>query len=64
MSKATSELAFSAMNIIKTRIRNKMEDEFLACNLVVNIERKIAETFNSDSNFEDFVFLKKHCTQF
>ena len=36
-----------------------MEDEFLAYNLVINIEIEIAETFSSDSILEDFVFLKE-----
>ncbi|KAG7943691.1 hypothetical protein I3843_15G055900, partial [Carya illinoinensis] len=34
LSTATSEWAFSAMKIVKTRLRNKIEDEFLANNLV------------------------------
>ena len=64
VSTATSERAFSAMKIVKTRLRNKMEDEFLADNLVVNIEREIAETFSSDSIFEGFVSLKERRAQF
>jgi hypothetical protein len=48
MSTATIERAFSAMKIVKTRLRNKMENEFLANNLVVYIEREISESFNSD----------------
>ena len=64
VSTATSERAFSAMKIVKTRLRNKMEDEFLADNLVVNIEREIAETFSSDSILKDFVSLKERRSQF
>ena len=64
MSKAISEQVFSVMKIVKTRSQNKMKDEFLVYNLVVNIEREIAETFISDSIFEDFVSLKKCHTQF
>jgi hypothetical protein len=41
VSTTTTERAFSAMKVIKTRLRNKMEDEFLANNLVVYIERKL-----------------------
>ena len=41
-----------------------MEDEFLADNLVVNIEREIAKTFNSDSILEDFISLKESRAQF
>ena len=41
-----------------------MEDDFLANNLVVYIEREIAETFTTDSILEDFVNLKEHRLQF
>jgi hypothetical protein len=58
VSTATTERAFSAMKIVKTRLRNKMEDEFLANSLVVYIEREIAENFNLDSILDDFVSLK------
>ncbi|XP_025702547.1 uncharacterized protein [Arachis hypogaea] len=34
VSTATTERAFSAMKIVKTRLRSKMADEFLAANLV------------------------------
>jgi hypothetical protein len=56
---ATTERAFSAMKIVQTRLRNKMEDEFLANSLVVYIEREIAESFNLDSILDDFVSLKR-----
>ncbi len=59
VSTATTERAFSAMKIVKTRLRNKMEDEFLANSLVVYIEREIAESFNLDSILDDFVSLKR-----
>ena len=45
------------MKIVKTRLWNKKEDEFLANNLIVNIEREIAEIFNSDLIFENFISL-------
>ena len=64
VSTATTERAFSAMKIVKTRLRNKMEDEFLADNLVVHIEREIAETFDSDSVLADFISLKERRAQF
>ncbi|KAM6582276.1 hypothetical protein CsatB_009281 [Cannabis sativa] len=64
VSTATSERAFSAMKIIKTRLRNKIEDDFLANNLVVYIEREIAETFDLDSILDDFVSLKERRLQF
>ncbi|XP_076941189.1 uncharacterized protein LOC143610662 [Bidens hawaiensis] len=36
---ATTERGFSAMKMVKNRLRNRMSDEFLANNLVVYIER-------------------------
>jgi hypothetical protein len=53
-----TERAFSATKIIKTRPRNKIEDGFFANNLVLYIEREIAESFNLDSILDDFVLLK------
>jgi hypothetical protein len=64
MSTATTEQAFSAMKIVKTRLRNKMEDKFLADNLLVYIEREISESFNSDLILVDFVSLKSRRMQF
>jgi bisphosphoglycerate-independent phosphoglycerate mutase (AlkP superfamily) len=58
VSTATTERAFSAMKVIKTRLRNKMDDEFLAKTLVVYIEREISESFNSDLILDDFVSLR------
>nr|XP_023909338.1 uncharacterized protein LOC112021000 [Quercus suber] len=64
VSTATSKRAFSAMKIVKTRLRNKMEDEFLSNNLVVYIEREIAENFTTDSILDDFRSLKERRLQF
>ncbi|XP_071699107.1 uncharacterized protein [Rutidosis leptorrhynchoides] len=58
VSTATTERAFSGMKICKTRLRNKMSDEFLVDSLVVYIEREIAEKFNSESVNDDFKMLK------
>jgi len=55
---ATTERAFSAMKVFKTRLRNKMDDEFLANSLAVYIEREIYESFNSDLILDDFVSLR------
>lgn len=51
---ATTEKGFSAMKIFKNRLRNKMSDDFLASNLVVYIEKEIAEIFDSESVIDDF----------
>jgi hypothetical protein len=64
VSTATTERAFSAMKIVKTRLCNKMEDDFLANSLVLYIEREIAEIFDSNSILDDFVLLKDRKVQF
>lgn len=58
VSTATTERGFSAMKIFKNRLRNKMSDEFLANNLVIYIEREIADTFDSGSIIDEFKELK------
>ncbi|KAL6499204.1 hypothetical protein OROHE_026232 [Orobanche hederae] len=54
VSTATTERSFSAMNILKIRIRSKMEDEFLNDSLVLYIERELAEKITLDEIIEDF----------
>jgi hypothetical protein len=64
VSTATTERAFSAMKIVKTRLRNKMEDEFLGDNLLIYIEREIAKSFDSELILDDFVSLRPRRMQF
>jgi hypothetical protein len=52
------------MKVLKTRLRNKMEDEFLANNLVIYIEKEIFESVSSDVILDDFVSLKSRRVQF
>ncbi|CAL9019916.1 unnamed protein product [Prunus brigantina] len=59
VSTATAERSFSAMRIVKTRLRNKMEDEFLTDSLIMYIEREIAEKFSIDSIIDDFRDMKE-----
>ncbi|XP_015961674.1 uncharacterized protein LOC107485624 [Arachis duranensis] len=54
VSTATTERSFSTMNIVKNRFRNKMEDELLANCLLIYIEKKIAERFDTDSIIDEF----------
>ena len=54
ISIAILERAFSDMKLVKTRLRNKMEDEFLVNSLVVHIERYTAKNFDSNSIIDDF----------
>ncbi|XP_024164387.1 uncharacterized protein LOC112171435 [Rosa chinensis] len=54
VSTATTERAFSAMNIIKNRLRNKMEDEFLGDCMVLHIEKEYAESIDNESVIKEF----------
>lgn len=58
VSTATAERSFSAMKIIKTRLRNKMEDEFLSDTSLIYIEKEIALNLGLDSILDDFRDLK------
>ncbi|GJV75109.1 zinc finger MYM-type protein 1-like protein [Tanacetum coccineum] len=58
VSTATTERPFSAMKVCKNRLRNKMSDDFLADNLVVYIEKEIAENIDSKAVIEEFKSLK------
>ncbi|XP_075644945.1 uncharacterized protein LOC142615921 [Castanea sativa] len=64
VSTATTERAFSAMNVIKTDLRNKMEDEFLLDAMMLFIERDIAATISTDSIIDDFEDLKRRRVPF
>ncbi|CAN6684575.1 unnamed protein product [Malus baccata var. baccata] len=63
VSTATTERAFSAMNLIKTRRRNKMESEFLADSMVVYIEKELAEKIDSEEITKDFNSIKDRRAQ-
>ncbi|XP_029128873.1 uncharacterized protein LOC114916403 [Cajanus cajan] len=52
VSTVTTERYFFAMKIIKTRLKNKMEADFLADSMIVYIERDIATSISSDSIIE------------
>ncbi|XP_024164702.1 uncharacterized protein LOC112171814 [Rosa chinensis] len=54
VSTATTERAFSAMNIIKNKLRNKMEDEFLGDCMVLHIEKEYAESIDNESVIKEF----------
>jgi hypothetical protein len=60
VSTASAECAFSTLKIIKTRLRNKMEDDFLDNSLLVNIEREITEKYNNEDVLAHFTGKKKH----
>ncbi|XP_057734502.1 inositol oxygenase 4-like [Arachis stenosperma] len=58
----TIERSFSAMNIVKNRLRNKIEDEILTNCLLIYIE-KIAERFDTDSIINEFYDIKNRWSQ-
>jgi hypothetical protein len=64
VSTATTKRAFSAMNIVKIRLRNKIENEFLTDSLMVYIESEVAATINIDSIIDDFRDSKKQSVPF
>lgn len=51
---ASVERAFSAMNIVKTDLRNKMGDEWLNDSLVVYIEREVFATIDNEAILNRF----------
>ncbi|XP_073279571.1 uncharacterized protein [Primulina huaijiensis] len=59
VSTATTERSFSAMNIVKTRLRSKMEDDFLSYALMIYIEKEIARNVSIEDIIEDFENLKE-----
>eukprot|EP00267_Zea_mays_P024127 XP_008650399.1 zinc finger MYM-type protein 1-like [Zea mays] len=59
VSTASAERAFSSLKIIKTRLRNKMEDEYLANSLLVHIEGGIVGNYSYDDIINDFKDLKE-----
>ncbi|KAK8278798.1 hypothetical protein V6Z11_D09G066400 [Gossypium hirsutum] len=57
-------LAYSAMKIVKTRLRNRMKDNFLSTYLVAYIKKEIAREFSTDSIVDEFNLMKKRKVQF
>lgn len=60
---ATTERAFSAMKHVKTDLRNKMGDDFLADSMIIFIEREFVEDIDSDSIIDEFYSLKHRKVQ-
>jgi len=51
------------MKIVKTRLRNRMEDDFLANYLIVYIVKEIVKRFTIDMINDDFYSMKEQRTQ-
>jgi hypothetical protein len=58
-----TERVFSAMKIVKIRLRNRMKDDFLANYLIVYIEKEIAERFTINMIIDDFYSMKEQRAQ-
>ncbi|KAI8551500.1 hypothetical protein RHMOL_Rhmol06G0191500 [Rhododendron molle] len=52
------------MKIVKARLDNRMEDDFLATFLITYIEKNIARSFDTDSIINAFNDIKKCRAQF
>ena len=63
VSTATTERAFSAMKYLKTALRNKIEDDFLANCLMFYIERDFVKNVDVDSIIDEFYASKPHRAQ-
>ena len=63
VSTATVERSFSAMKLIKTALRNKMEEEFLADSMMIHIERELIEDIETDLIIDEFYFMKNRRVQ-
>ncbi|KAK8335595.1 hypothetical protein V6Z11_A09G066300 [Gossypium hirsutum] len=59
-----AKTTYSAMKIVKTRLRNKMEDNILSTYLVAYIKKEIAQEFLTDSIIDKFDLMKKRMVQF
>ncbi|KAK9929163.1 hypothetical protein M0R45_026269 [Rubus argutus] len=64
VSTTTPERAFSSMNIIKNKIRNRIEDEFLDDCMVLHIENEFAEVIDNDSVIKEFEALRPRTVSF
>nr|XP_017221579.1 PREDICTED: zinc finger MYM-type protein 1-like [Daucus carota subsp. sativus] len=63
VSTATTERVFSAMKLMKTGLRNKMEEEYLRDSMLINIEREYAENIDVDEVIDEFYAQKNHRVQ-
>ena len=64
VSTATTEQVFSAMRIVKTKLRSEMEDEFLANSLITYIQKDITKLFDDESIIDAFDLKKERRAQF
>jgi hypothetical protein len=58
LTTVTTERAFSTIKLIKTRLRSRIEDKFLADHLVIYIEKEIAKDFTTEMIIDEFYSVK------
>ena len=58
VSTSTTKRVFLAMKLLKIRLRNRMEDEFLADNMIVYIKKEIAGNFTIEMIMDEFYSMK------
>jgi hypothetical protein len=64
VSTASAERAFSCLKIIKMRLRNKMEDDYLANSLLIHIEGEIMRNCTYNDIVNEFKDLKERKVEF
>ncbi|XP_073035318.1 uncharacterized protein [Primulina eburnea] len=63
VSTATTERSFSSMKLLKTSLRNKMEEELLADSMIIYIEREFTAEIDTDSIIDEFYSMKNRRAQ-
>jgi len=58
VSTASAECAFSILKILKTRLRNKMDDGYLANSLLVHVEGETVGNYTYEDIIADFKDMK------
>ncbi|XP_074278388.1 uncharacterized protein LOC141601979 [Silene latifolia] len=58
VSTTTAKHAFSTMKLIKTALRNRMEDDYLTDSLIMYVDKGIAKEFDIDSTIDEFASKK------
>ncbi|XVF81441.1 hypothetical protein PTKIN_Ptkin15bG0155200 [Pterospermum kingtungense] len=48
------------MKLVKTSLRNKIDDDFLSSCMIIYIERELADSIDSESIIDIFYSLKSH----
>ena len=59
----TIEMAFSVMNIVKNRLRNRMGDTWINDCLVAYIEKNIFREIQNEKVVNRYQNMKTHCEQ-